>query len=357
MADQGERTEQASGRRLQKAREEGQFPNSKEFVGAFQFVAFIVLITRYGSNWYVDTVQSCRLMLQRAFVPNAGVGDVLDWFTFLITRIFLPIAIGFAVIMALTLSLQLTITRGGISMKKLTPDFAKFNPVSKFKEIFKQCGPAVLKAVLMLCLFSGMVYALVLNNVGHLFLLPQVRLVSGIHKVWELIQEMLWRAAGIFVFFGFVDLIRQKRRFKNDLKMSKQELKEELKDSEGSPQIKQRIRRLQRDLRRRSMMKDVPTATAVVVNPTHYAVAIRYQHETMATPLVVAKGKNYLALRIRAIAVENQVPLVENPPLAQALYKSVEVGQEIPLHLYRAVAEILAYIYRLMNARPSRGAR
>ena len=120
---------------------------------------------------------------------------------------------------------------------------------------------------------------------------------------------------------------------------------------EGNPQMKARIRRLQRDRARRQMMKEVPTATAVVVNPTHYAVAIRYQMDGMAAPLVVAKGKNYPARRIREKAVEHQVPIIENPPLAQALYKSVEVGQEIPPHLYRAVAEVLAYIFKLMNGR------
>jgi flagellar biosynthesis protein FlhB len=115
--------------------------------------------------------------------------------------------------------------------------------------------------------------------------------------------------------------------------------------------MKARVRRIQRDRARRQMMKEVPEATAVIVNPTHFAVAIRYQMESMAAPQVVAKGKNYLALRIRQIAIENQVPIIENPPLAQALYKSVEVGQEIPPHLYRAVAEILAYIFKLMNGK------
>jgi flagellar biosynthetic protein FlhB len=148
-----------------------------------------------------------------------------------------------------------------------------------------------------------------------------------------------------------IDLFRQHRRFASQMRMTKQEVRDELKDTEGNPQIKMRIRRLQRDARRRKMMDEVKTATAVVVNPTHYAVAIRYQHELMSAPVVVAKGKNYLALRIRARAVEHQVPLIENPPLAQALYKSVEVGQQIPPHLYRAVAEILAYIYRLMGVK------
>jgi len=146
-------------------------------------------------------------------------------------------------------------------------------------------------------------------------------------------------------------LFRQKRKFMKDLRMTKHEVTEESKENEGNPLIKGKIRRLQRDLARRRMMQNVATATAVIVNPTHYAVALRYDHETMATPMVVAKGKNYLALRIRQRALENNIPLVENPPLAQALYKGVDVGKEIPAHLYRAVAEVLAYIYRLTRAR------
>ena len=136
--------------------------------------------------------------------------------------------------------------------------------------------------------------------------------------------------------------------------MSKRkDIKDEMRDTDGNPQIKARVRRIQRDMRRKNMMRQVATATAVIVNPTHYAVAIRYEQGAMTAPEVVAKGKNYLAARIRQRAIENQVPIIENPPLAQALYKAVEVGQEIPPHLYRAVAEILAYIFKLMNSHQS----
>jgi flagellar biosynthetic protein FlhB len=164
-------------------------------------------------------------------------------------------------------------------------------------------------------------------------------------------MELFWKAASVFLVFGSVDLFRQLKKYTSDLKMSKQEIREEMKDVEGNPQMKAKIRRLMRERARRQMMKDVPKATAVVVNPTHFAVAIRYQLDSMAAPLVIAKGKNYLALRIKAKAMEHEIPIIENPPLAQALYKSVDVGQEIPPHLYRAVAEILAYIFKLMNGR------
>jgi flagellar biosynthetic protein FlhB len=153
------------------------------------------------------------------------------------------------------------------------------------------------------------------------------------------------------VAIGCLDFLRVYHRHIKSLRMSKNELRDEAKETEGNPQMKGRIRRLQRDLARRNMMKDISKATAVIVNPTHYAVAIRYEVESMAAPLVLAKGRNYLARRIREIAMEHQIPIIENEPLAQALYKSAEVGQEIPAHLYRAVAEVLAYIFKLMHPR------
>lgn len=167
--------------------------------------------------------------------------------------------------------------------------------------------------------------------------------------MFDSLRDLLWRAAAVFLLIGILDFFRQRQLYQKDLRMSKQEIKDEFKESEGDPRLKSRIRRLQRDLIRRQMLKEVPQATAVIVNPTHFAVAIRYRSDSSGAPRVVAKGKNLIALRIRHIAVDHQVPIVENPPLAQALYKSVNVGEEIPSHLYRAVAEVLAYIYRLMN--------
>ena len=181
--------------------------------------------------------------------------------------------------------------------------------------------------------------------------LPLRSVTDGAALVGSSIQTLLWKASFVFVVFGAVDLLRQKRRYQNDLKMSKQDIRDEFKEVEGNPLMKQRIRRIRRDMARRRMMHEVPTATAVIVNPTHYAVALKYSMDAKGAPVVVAKGKNYLALRIRQKAVENQVPLIENPPLAQALYKSVDVGQEIPAQFYRAVAEVLAYIFKLMNGR------
>jgi len=211
-----------------------------------------------------------------------------------------------------------------------------------------------MQAVALVAVFGATIYWIVTKSGERLLMIPLSSFQVGLETLRSLVMDLLWKAAALFMLFGFVDFFRQKRKFSKQMRMSKQDIRDEAKEAEGNPQTKMRIRRLQRDVRRRRMMDEVKTATAVVVNPTHFAVAIRYHHETMAAPLVVAKGKNYLALRIRARALEFGVPLIENPPLAQALYKSVEVGQHIPPHLYRAVAEILAYIYRLMGSAATR---
>jgi flagellar biosynthetic protein FlhB len=250
-----------------------------------------------------------------------------------------------------TLAFRLATTQFGFSWKKLAPDLKRFNPVSKLSELPRQNLPMVLQALILLPVFLWAVYALARDKMEAILALPLQSAESGYRFLCGSLMDLFWKAGALFLVFGSVDLYRQMRRHRADLRMSKQDIREEMKEMEGNPQMKARIRRLQRDRARRHMMKEVPTATAVVVNPTHFAVAIRYQMDSMAAPTVVAKGKNYLALRIRALATEHQVPIIENPPLAQALYKSVDVGQEIPPHLYRAVAEILAYIFKLMNGR------
>ncbi len=250
-----------------------------------------------------------------------------------------------------TIAFRLVTTQFGISFKKLMPDPARFNPLAKLQDLPKQNLPSLAQAMVLLPVFLWAVWVVAREKLDVFLVLPLQSVESGFRLIASSLMELFWKAAAVFLIFGCVDLARQLRKHTSDLRMSKQEIREEMKDAEGNPQMKARIRRLQRDRVRRQMMKEVPKATAVIVNPTHFAVAIRYNMDSMAAPLVVAKGRNYLALRIRQKAIDNQVPIIENPPLAQALFKSVEVGQEIPPHLYRAVAEILAYIFKLMNGR------
>src|SRR5579862_484758 len=351
MSDQGQKTEQPTPRRLQRARREGQFPSSKQFVPAAQFLTFTAIVAKWGGTWLEQARLTMRYLIERAFAPNFQTAEFVHIITTLLLRTFMPLVGAGGALVVVTLAAQLLVTQGGVSTKKLTPDFTRMNPLSKLKELPRQNLPSLVQALIMLPVFGTCVYWICRDRLDEYFLLPLQGVEIGALQIGASLTALLWRGAGLFLVFGLVDLARQRRRYKQDLRMSRQEVKEEFKEAESNPQMKMRIRRLMRDRIRRNMMKEVPTATAVIVNPTHYAVAIRYQLDWTTAPQVVAKGKNYLALRIRQIAIDHEVPLIENPPLAQALYKNVDVGQEIPAQFYRAVAEVLAYIFKLMNAR------
>lgn len=351
MPDRSGKTEDPTQRRIEKSRKDGQFAQAKEFVAALQFLVFLGLLGAGGAGWLASLRQTTRAIFALAFAGELGVQDLTSIAWAVSRRLILPLALAGMAVTAVTLALRLVTTRFGFSWKKLVPDVARFNPISKLRELPRNNLPQVIQAVILLPLFLGAVYALARDQLEAFLALPLQTVEAGARFLNTSLMDLFWKAAMVFLVFGSVDLFRQLRRHKQDLRMSKQDIKEEMKELEGNPQMKAKIRRLQRDRARRQMMKEVPTATAVVVNPTHFAVAIRYEMDSMAAPRVVAKGKNYLALRIRQKALDHQVPLIENPPLAQALYKSVEVGQEIPPHLYRAVAEVLAYIFKLMNGR------
>jgi flagellar biosynthetic protein FlhB len=351
MADKDQKTEQPTLRRMHKAREEGNFPSARIFVGAIQFLAFVAMLRSWGGTWITATHDSMSQLLHHALAPSLDPAFILNLSVELIKRTFMPLAVLGCVLIGVTLAAQFMVTRLGVSLKKLAPDPKRLNPANRLRELPRQNIPALLQALVMLPVFGSAVYFLVRDDFQGFLSLPLKSVTAGAAQVGASIQTLLWKASFVFLAFGAVDLFRQKRRYQQDLRMSKQEIRDELKEVEGSPLMKQRIRRLRRDMARRRMMQEVAKATAVIVNPTHYAVALQYSMHSAGAPTVVAKGKNYLALRIRQRAIDHQVPLVENPPLAQALYKSVDVGQEIPAQFYRAVAEILAYIHRLMNGR------
>jgi flagellar biosynthetic protein FlhB len=288
---------------------------------------------------------SLRWAFRSGLTPQ-GIVALVAW---LLWKLIVGIAVLGGVLTGTTIAATMLVTRFGFSLTPLLPKFSRLSPLAKLRQMPRQNFPALLQAVLILPVCGYAVYMIVRERIDGLLLLPLQSIPAGTNMVANSVQMLLWRAAGLFIVFGLVNLFRQKQQYAGDMRMSRQEIKDESKDMDGNPQIKARVRRLQFTMRRRSMLKDIPKATAVIVNPTHFAVAIRYEMGAMPAPLVVAKGKNYLAATIRRIAIEHQVPIIENPPLAQALYKSADVGQEIPAHLYRAVAEILAYVYRLMK--------
>src|SRR5579863_1955754 len=351
MNPSGEKTEQATPRRLIKARREGQFASSHDFVSGLQFTVFVILIAQTGPAMLESLKEVTRGLFVEAFRGDLGPTALIGILHEALSRGLSPLLYSSSILLITALAFQLSSTGFSFSLERMTPKASNFDVFSKLKSLPSKGLMPAIQAVALVAVFAATLYWIVTKSGERLLMIPLASFQVGLETLRSLIMDLLWKAAALFLLFGFVDFFRQKRKFSKQMRMSKQDIRDEAKESDGNPQTKMRIRRLQRDVRRRRMMDEVKTATAVVVNPTHYAVAISYQHDTMAAPLVVAKGKNYLALRIRARALQFDVPLIENPPLAQALYKSVEVGQHIPPHLYRAVAEILAYIYRLMGSR------
>jgi len=276
MAERDQKTEQPTQRRLKKAREEGNFPSARIFVNALQFLAFVAMVHSWGPLWVSAIHRTLGLLLNHASTARMDPKFIVYISFDLARQTLLPLVVLGGVLMVVTLAAQFLVTRFGLSLKKLAPDFNRLNPMTRIRELPKQNIPAFLQALVMLPVFGAIVFFLVRGNFEALLSLPLTSVISGAAEVGHTIESLLWKASGLFLVFGLVDLFRQKRRYQQDLRMSKQEIRDELKEVEGNPLMKARVRRIRRDMARRRMMQEVPKATAVIVNPTHYAIALKY---------------------------------------------------------------------------------
>ncbi len=230
-----------------------------------------------------------------------------------------------------------------VTTKPMKPKFDKFNPISGFKRIVsKDSLFELLKSILKMIFIVYVAYSAVKDNADDLFILYDIPLLQAILLCGQIILDTGLR-------IGFVYLIYQKHKFHEEMKMTKQEVKDEFRNTEGNPEIKGKQRQKMQEASRRRMMQDVPKADVIITNPTHISVAIKYDANEAKAPVVLAKGEDYLALKIRETAKEHHIEIVENKPLARMLYTNVDIGQEIPPELYQAVAEVLAMVYNLKN--------
>ena len=230
--------------------------------------------------------------------------------------------------------------------KPLQPKFSKLNPLNGVKKIFSaQSLVELVKSVAKILLIALVTYSYIKNKGGLLYALYDMSMMQAVNLIGETVIELGIRISAIYMIIAGADFMYQKYKFKNDMKMTKQEVKEEYKNAEGDPEIKGKIKARMREASQRRMMQAIPKADVVITNPTHYAVAIRYDTEVAPAPIVVAKGSDYLAQKIKQIARENNVEIVEDKPLARMLFANVDVDKQIPPELYQAVAEILAMVY------------
>lgn len=251
MADRSGKTEPATQRRMEKARAEGQFPAAREFVAALQFLVFLGLLAIGGAGWFAGFCQTTRRLLLLAFTRELSRDDLVHAAWMLFWEHFLPLALGGLAVALATLGFRLITTRFGLSWKRVAPDPSRLNPLTRLRELPRQNLPALVQALVMLPLFLWAVYVVARDKLEGFLALPLQTVASGSQFLGHSLMDLFWKAAGVFLVFGAVDLVRQIRLYKMDLRMSKQEIKEEAKDLEGNPQMKARIRRLQRDRARR----------------------------------------------------------------------------------------------------------
>jgi flagellar biosynthetic protein FlhB len=342
MAD-GDKTEQATAKRRNKAREQGQVARSRELPGVFALAAVAGVMAVMAPTAVTHWTVLYRNTLYAASGDIECNGPVLFWSAVEVMRWIVPILLAGAMA-----SLLVGLAQGGINFapEALALKFDRFNPASKLGQIFSPVGLSnLLKsllpfgAILWIALICVRTHWETMTHASSLGLRPFASFVGS------MALELTWKSGLVLLAWSVVDYVLTLRKMESDMKMTKQEVRQEYKETDGNPVIKGRIRQLQRAMRKKQSLKAAATATVIVTNPTHFAVALRYETD-MPAPVVVAKGKNLLAEKIKQLARDNGIMLVENRPLAQALYKSVEVGDSIPSKLYQAVAEILAMVFR-----------
>jgi flagellar biosynthetic protein FlhB len=352
----GEKTEQATQKKLNDARKDGKVAKSKELTSAFMLVTLFLILKIFISYMGNNFVSLFSLVYNRLsdYINPAEVGFTSNAVSAFMMQMLLQILLDVwpFFLFGVAIALVISIIQVGwkVTTKPLQPNISKFNPISGFKRIFsKDSLFNLVMAIIKVTVIALIAYFSIRKKANELFILYEISLNQAIALVGDIILNTGLRISLVYLIVGLVDYVYQKHKFSEDMKMTKQEVKDEYKNTEGDPQIKGQQRRKMQEASQRRMMQDVPKADVVITNPTHLAVALKYDANTGKAPVVLAKGEDYLAQKIKEKAKENHVEIVENKPLARMLYHNVEIGEEIPPELYQAVAEVLATVYRMKN--------
>lgn len=353
--DQSEKTEEPSERKLQDARKEGQVVQSKEIKNATTLIAGIVLIawiapflmkqfTNIGA-YYISHVHDIRVtdpIELKIYIFSIG------------TEFFKLLAMPFALFIFCAIVAEVSQVGFMFTPKKIEIDPNKLNPMSGLKRMFNtQKLVDTFKDVIKIIVVTLVCYISVSPRIAAIPVLPSVSIIGTLDLLKEICVTMVFAVAILMTIVAAADWFWTRYTHRKKLRMSKQDKKDEYKQMEGDPKIKAKLHAIRMEKFRKRMLQSVPTATVVITNPTHYAVALKYDIDEMMAPLVVAKGVDFLAGKIKEIANENDVTIVENPPLARALYASVDVDEEIPPEHFKAVAEVIGYVMRLKGQLPN----
>ena len=352
----GERTEKPTAKKLNDARNEGQVAKSREISNAFTLIGLFLLlkiaISFLGDQFlggYADTYNRIPELIKLTD-GKIRSGDFSTLLLHMLMRMLIGMAPFLVVRFILTFLADYLQVKWKVTTKPLQPKFSKMNPINGFKRIFSMNSLVeLLKAILKIALISYVVYTTIRDKLQVIYLLFHMTLWQGIATAADIAISIGMKVSFVYLIIAALDFAYQKHKFNKDQMMTKQEIKDEYKNAEGDPAIKGKQRQRMQEASRRRMMQDIPKADVVITNPTHFAVAIQYDAEVAAAPVVLAKGEDHLAAKIKEAARENHVEIVENKPLARMLYYNVDIGQQVPPELYQAVAEVLAMVYHMQG--------
>ena len=352
----GEKTEPATSKKLNDIRKEGQVAKSKELITAVSLMSLFIILKIYLSKLgtglidvYTQVYNSISKVVDDSYngLPIRTAGSVMQQVIIDMIKLVIPILLVAIVIAILGNMLQ---QKWMVTAKPLQPKFSKITPISGFKRMFSvRQLVELIKSIAMISIIMIVVHNTVKSKMNILLTFYDVGLNTALSTIGSIIIDLGIKISAVFLIVGFADLFYQRIKFKNDNMMTKQEIKDEFKNTEGDPQVKGQIKRRMQEVSRRRMMQQLPEADVVITNPTHFAVALKYEPDAGKAPVVIAKGADYLAFQIKDKAKEYNIAIVENKPLARILYHNIDIGMEIPPELYQAVAEILAVVMRTNN--------
>ena len=350
----GEKTEQPTSKKLEDARKEGQVAKSKEVANAAGILALFLIVRFYAGTLGEGFVNYFRGMYNAipdaiqmfdSAVPFATISVILRQMILQMLLMMGPVLL-IAVVIAFVC--DVVQVKWKLTGKPLQPKFSKLSPVKGFGRIFsKNSIVELIKSIAKIGVIGYIAFSEVQKYASELYLLYDIGLYQAIGLVGDILFSVGIKVAAAYLVIALLDFAYQKWKFRQDMMMTKQEVKDEYKNQEGDPQIKGKQRQRMREASQRRMMQQLPEADVVITNPTHFAVAIKYDPERYDAPYVLAKGEDYLAQKIKEIAREHDIEIVENKPLARMLYANVDIGGLIPPELYQAVAEVLAFVYHL----------
>lgn len=354
----GEKTEEPTAKKLSDARNEGQVAKGKDLTSAVMLLVLFMVLRftvgnmgegfiecfnknytqigdlftsthgEYNMQYTIALIQSAALDMLKLLIPFFGIGFII------------------------AIVIELAQVKWKPTSKPLQPKLSKFNPINGIKRMFSvRTLVSLIKQVVIFVVIIIVVYNKLKSRMSDIYMLYDIPLISAIMFLGDIIFDIGTVICVIYTIIGIADYVFEKRKFRKDMMMTKQEVKDEWKNTEGNPEVKNKIRQKMSEASRRRMMQAVPEADVVITNPTHFAVALKYEQNKGKAPVVVAKGEDYLAAKIKEAARENNIEIVENKPLARMLYYNVELDEEIPPELYQAVAEVLAFVYNIKNKR------